>query len=101
MGMSPLVLCHFLPLATPPDAPYCASWATWCEAVNDMKLVLVCSSCEGSTAVVWIYNGMRLNDTTPQLTLLRDSVRSGCYQCSCAEQHEINFAVEARNAGMC
>ena len=66
-----------------------------------MKLVLVCSSCEGSTPVVWKYNGMRLNDTTAQLTLLRDSVSSGCYQCSCPGHDEINFAVEARNAGMC
>ena len=88
LGYTPLVLYHFLPLATPPDAPYCQSWATWCEAVNGMKLVLVCSSCEGFTPIEWKYNGMRLNDTTPQLSLLRDSVRSGCYQCSTKCAHE-------------
>ena len=66
-----------------------------------MKLVLVCSSCEGSTLIEWKYNRMGLNDTTAQLTLTRDSVRSGCYQCSCQGHDDINFAVEARNAGMC
>ena len=70
--------------------------------MNDMLLVLVCSSCEGASNVKWTYNGTKsLNETTAKLSIPPDRVMSssGCYRCSCSID-EVPFAVKARSAGM-